>query len=123
MVATPLTARGMANRNSQQTVQDDTTTANRIVSVLTDQPEGPSAVLNEYFERCKPNPTSHILERARNAVQAVGKACPTSEDKWSLAIRLYFRFLETMLRAEEIRVGHQVRYILRMILRSVNNNV
>ena len=110
MMGTPLTARMLPNRHSQQVVQDDTTTAQRLATILSSERETPSSTLLEFFRRCSVDPTEQIKERCQKILAVLVKASPTCEDKWRMSISLYFRILETMLKGEEARVGSKLNF-------------
>ncbi|XP_054019095.1 retinoblastoma-associated protein [Dryobates pubescens] len=99
----PQTPVGAAMNNIQQ-----------LMMILNSATDKPSDTLIMYFNNCTVNPTESILKRVetlehifkKKFAEAVGPGCAEiGSQRYKLAVRLYYRVMESMLKSEEERLS------------------
>ncbi|NXI34127.1 RB protein, partial [Galbula dea] len=88
----------------------------QLMMILNSAADKPSETLIMYFHNCTVNPEESILNRVeslehifrRKFAEAVGQGCAEiGSQRYKLAVRLYYRVMESMLKSEEERLSVQ----------------
>ncbi|NXF89930.1 RB protein, partial [Eubucco bourcierii] len=86
----------------------------QLMMILNSATDRPSDTLILYFNNCTVNPTDSILKRVESLehifkkkfAEAVGPGCAEiGSQRYKLAVRLYYRVMESMLKSEEERLS------------------
>ncbi|XP_078738674.1 retinoblastoma-associated protein-like [Lampetra fluviatilis] len=101
----------------QQTpIRTTMNTVQQLKLILNSASDEPSATLNSYLSRCSVNPRAEIARTVedvgsrfqRNFVEATSAGCAgTANQRLGLAVRLYYRVMEAILKSEEERLNIQ----------------
>ncbi|KAM9301328.1 retinoblastoma-associated protein isoform 3-T3 [Morus bassanus] len=88
----------------------------QLIMILNSATDKPSDTLIIYFNNCTVNPKDSILKRVESLehifkkkfAEAVGQGCAEiGSQRYKLAVRLYYRVMESMLKSEEERLSVQ----------------